>query len=154
MHQTKKRNQGHFGIKCHSGADADSGLVHTVAWTAVNVNDVTQAGKLVHGEETDVLAEAGYQGVAKREEVKGIEANWHVTMRPGKGGAQDYAHGGHPGQAGAGQAETPNPFHKAAVRLHQGELPGLVKNTANLVTLFALSNLWMAWRSHLLGLQG
>lgn len=32
--------------------------------TATNVNDVTQAGALVHGDETDVIADAGYQGVA------------------------------------------------------------------------------------------
>ncbi len=30
---------------------------------------------------------------------------------------------------------------------------GLVKNTANLMTLFALSNLWMVRRRHLQGLQ-
>ena len=66
MHQTKKGNLWHFGTKCHIGVDADSGLVHTVVGIAANVNDVTQADKLVHGEETDVFADAGYQGVAKR----------------------------------------------------------------------------------------
>ena len=29
MHQTKKGNQWHFGMKAHIGVDADSGLVHT-----------------------------------------------------------------------------------------------------------------------------
>jgi len=29
MHQTKKGNQWHFGIKAHIGVDADSGLTHT-----------------------------------------------------------------------------------------------------------------------------
>ena len=58
--------------------------MHSVVGTAANVNDVTQASALVHGEESDVFADAGYQGVAKREETQGIEANWHVAMRPGK----------------------------------------------------------------------
>jgi len=49
MHQTKKGNQWHFGMKVHIGVDADSGLVHTVVGTAANVNDVTQAAALVHG---------------------------------------------------------------------------------------------------------
>ena len=89
MHQTKKGNQWHFGMKAHIGVDADSGLVHTVVGMAANVNDVTQASALVHGEETDVFADAGYQGVAKREEVQGIEANWHVAMRSGKRRALD-----------------------------------------------------------------
>jgi IS5 family transposase len=44
--------------------------VHTVVGTAANVNDVTQASALVHGEETDVFADAGYQGVAKRDETR------------------------------------------------------------------------------------
>ena len=43
MHQTKKGNQWHFGMKPHIGVDADSGLVHSVIGTAANVNDVTQA---------------------------------------------------------------------------------------------------------------
>ena len=45
---------------------------------------VTQAHALLHGEETDVFADAGYVGVAKREQTKGIRAQWHVAMRPGK----------------------------------------------------------------------
>jgi len=51
MHQTKKGNQWHFGMKAHIGVDAESGLVHTVIGTAANVNDVTQAGALLHGDE-------------------------------------------------------------------------------------------------------
>jgi IS5 family transposase len=41
MHQTKKSNQWHFGMKAHIGVDAESGLVHTVIGTAANVCDVT-----------------------------------------------------------------------------------------------------------------
>jgi IS5 family transposase len=71
-------------MKVHIRVDADAGLVHTVVSTAANVNEVTQASSLVHGEGIDVFAYAGYQGVAKREETQGIEVNWHVAMRPGK----------------------------------------------------------------------
>jgi transposase, IS5 family len=72
MHQVKKGNQWNFGMKAHVGVDADSGLVHTVVGTAANVNDVTQASALVHGEERDVFADAGYQGVTKREETQAL----------------------------------------------------------------------------------
>ncbi len=51
MHPTKKGNQWHHGMKAHIGADAESGLVHTVVGTAANVHDVTQAHVLLHGEE-------------------------------------------------------------------------------------------------------
>jgi IS5 family transposase len=52
----------HFGMKAHIGVDADSGLVHTVIGTAANVNDVTQAGALLHGEEEVAFGDAGYHG--------------------------------------------------------------------------------------------
>src|SRR5690606_14277884 len=50
MHQTKKGNQYHFGMKAHIGVDM-TGLVHTVVGTSANVHDVTQAHALLHGEE-------------------------------------------------------------------------------------------------------
>jgi IS5 family transposase len=161
MHQTKKGNQWHFGMKAHIGVDADSGLVHTVVGTAANVNDVTQASALVHGEETDVFADAGYQGVAKREEVQGIDANWHVAMRPGKRRALDKDS---PMGAVLEQlehvkarirAKVEHPFR--VIKRQFGHMKvryrGLAKNTAQLHTLFALSNLWMVRRRLLQGLQ-
>lgn len=63
MHQSKKGNDWHFGMKAHIGADAASGLVHTVVGTAGNVSDVTQAHARLHGDETAALGNAGYQGV-------------------------------------------------------------------------------------------
>jgi transposase, IS5 family len=162
MHQTKKGNQWHFGMKAHIGVDAESGLVHTVVGTAANVNDVTQASALVHGEESDVFADAGYQGVSKREEVQGIQANWHVAMRPGKRRAVDKST-----PMGAVleklehlkasiRAKVEHPFRviKRQFGFARVKYRGLAKNTANLMTLFALSNLWMARRKLLNGLQG
>ncbi|WP_232232613.1 MULTISPECIES: IS5 family transposase [Cupriavidus] len=84
MHQSKKGNTWHFEMKAHVGVDADSGLVHAVVGTAANVNDVTQAHALLHGEEADVFSDAGYQGVDKGDENQGIVVDWHVAMRPGK----------------------------------------------------------------------
>jgi len=73
MHQTKKGNQYHFGMKAHIGVDAESGLVHTLVTTAANVHDVTQAQDLLHGEVTDVFADSDYRGVEKREEAKDLK---------------------------------------------------------------------------------
>ena len=59
-------------------------LVHGarfVVGTVVAVNDVTQASALVHGEETDVFADVGYQGVTKLEEVQGIDAHAVCTRQ-------------------------------------------------------------------------
>ncbi|MBT9549520.1 MAG: IS5 family transposase [Hydrogenophaga sp.] len=162
MHQTKKGNQWHFGMKAHIGVDADSGLVHTVVGTAANVNDVTQAHALVHGEETDVFADAGYQGVGKRDEAQDIGVNWHVAMRPGKrkvldkstpmGAILDKLE-----QAKARiRAKVEHPFR--VVKRQFGHVKvryrGLLKNTAQLHTLFALSNLWMVRRTLLQEMRG
>lgn len=162
MHQVKKGNQWHFGMKAHVGVDADSGLVHTVVGTAANVNDVTKASALVHGEETDVFADAGYQGVAKREETQGIKANWHVAMRPGKRKALDKST-----PMGAImdklehvkariRAKVEHPFRviKRQFGFVKVRYRGLMKNTAQLHTLFALSNLWMARHRLLQRAQG
>ena len=83
MHQTKKGNQWHFGMKAHIGVDADTGIVHSLSTTAANAHDVTEAHNLLHGGETQVWCDAGYQGVHKREENLS-EVEWQVAMRPGK----------------------------------------------------------------------
>ena len=82
MHQVKKDNQWHFGMKAHSGVDAEYGLEHTVIGTAANVNDVTQGYGLLHAEEKVVFTDVGYLGVRKRAEATGMD--WHIAMRPGK----------------------------------------------------------------------
>ena len=69
MHQTKKGNQWHFGMKAHIGVDVASGLVHTVKGTAANEADVTQTAALLHGREEDVFGDAGYTGADKRPEL-------------------------------------------------------------------------------------
>src|SRR4051795_4390264 len=70
MHQTKKGNQWHFGMKAHIGVDVASGLVHTVKGTAANEADITQTAALLHGEEEDVFGDAGYTGADKRPELE------------------------------------------------------------------------------------
>ena len=62
MHQTKKGNQWHFGMKAHIGVDADTGIVHSMSTTAANAHDVTEA-PAARGE-TVVWGDAGYQGGA------------------------------------------------------------------------------------------
>lgn len=87
MRQAKKGNNWYFGMKADIGADADSGLVHTVIGTPANTNDVTQAEALLHGEEVAAFGDAGYQGGHNR--VKSTLKNWHIAMRPGKRRALD-----------------------------------------------------------------
>ena len=153
MHQTKKGNQWYFGMKAHIGVDAQSGLVHTVKGTAANVNDVVEANGLLHGDETNVFGDAGYQGANKRPDAKdGV--TWHVAMRPGKRKALDKTT-----KLGALtddierlkasiRAKVEHPFRviKRQFGFTKVRYRGLKKNTAQITTLFALANLWAARR--------
>ena len=153
MHQTKKGNQWYFGMKAHIGADAQSGLVHTVKGTAANVNDVVEANGLLHGDETNVFGDAGYQGAHKRPDAKdGV--TWHVAMRPGKRRVLDMKRESHrlideaERLKASVRAKVEHAFR--VIKLQFGftkvRYRGLAKNTAQLKTLFALSNLWMVRR--------
>ncbi len=153
MHQSKKGQQWFFGMKAHIGVDADSGLVHTVRGTSGNVSDVVEANSLLHGQETDVFADAGYQGAHKRPDAK-EDVQWHVAMRPGLRKLLDKAD---PMDALTNQVErikasirakVEHPFR--IIKRQFGHVKvryrGLAKNTAQLHTLFALANLWMVRR--------
>lgn len=70
MHQTKKGNEWRFGMKCHAGVDAGSGLVHTIAVTAANVHDVVVAPKLIRKDDLVVYGDSGYLGIQNRPEIR------------------------------------------------------------------------------------
>lgn len=48
------------------------------------MHGVTQAGKLLHGKERRVWGDAGYTGVGKREENRGLDVEWLVALKTGK----------------------------------------------------------------------
>lgn len=165
MHQTKKGNQWHHGMKAHIGSDADLGLVHSVTTTAANAHDITQAHALLHGQETDVFADSGYRGVEKRAEIqaKHPDVKWHIAMMPGKRKAMDKntPMGSILEQLentkASIRAKVEHPFRviKRQFGYVKVKYRGLAKNTANLMTLFALSNLWMVRKRLLnMGAQG
>ena len=157
MHQTKKGNQYYFGAKAHIGVDDESGLVHSVVVTPANVADVTQVGKLLHGEENVVCADAGYTRAEKREEHAGREVIWQIAARRstykkhGKRSALYKAIRKIEKAKAQVRAKVEHPLRviKRQFGYTKVRLRGLVKNTAQMVTLFALSNLWMARRHSL-----
>jgi len=70
MHQTKKGNEWHFGMKAHIGVDAGTGYVHSLTGTSANVHDITEASKLLRDDDEVMYGDAGYLGIEKREEIK------------------------------------------------------------------------------------
>ena len=159
MKQSRKGQQWYFGMKCHIGVDVGSGLVHTVRATSGAVNDVIEANSLVRASDREVYADAGYQGAGKRPDARSDVA-WHIAMRPGKRRQLDLAK---PIEALTEQLErvkagirarVEHPFRVLKRQFGHVKVRyrGLAKNTAQLHTLFALANLWLA-RRKLLGVM-
>ena len=86
MHQTKKGNEWRFGMKCHIGVDAGSGLVHTMTVTAASEHDITETAKLLHEDDRVVYGDSGYLGVQKRPEITSNEhfskIDFRINRRP------------------------------------------------------------------------
>ena len=155
MHQTKKGDQWHFGMKAHLGADRDSKLVHTVVATAANVADVTKTAQLLHGQETQVHADAGYTGVEKRAEIMALERemDWQIARKRGpikamaEGAEKDVIRAVEKARASV-RAFVEHPFHivKNLFRHRKVRYRGLAKNGHQLHTLFALANVMIGAR--------
>ncbi len=132
MHQTKKGNQWHFGMKAHIGVDAKSGLTHSLVTTAANEHDLNQLGNLLHGEEQFVSADAGLPrsatargagrggcGLADRRASRQGK-NLEAASAQEQNGHQHRIHESqHPCQGGA-----PVSHHQAAVRLRESQIQG------------------------------
>lgn len=153
MHQSKKGNDWHFGMKAHIGVDMATGLVHSVVGTAGNVNDVTQAHALLHGGEVIALGDAGYQGVAKRPGNAESSVVWHTSMRPGLRKTLKKNKLGRITEKlektkASVRAKVEHCFHvvKCLFRHRKARYRGLTKNTAQLFSLFAFANLVLARR--------
>lgn len=159
MHQNKKGGQCTADKKAHIGVDANSGLIHPLTTTAANVDDVTEPHKLRHGEEAGVFGDLGYREAEKRAEVirehPGVA--WHITMVPGKhrrlGTSREVDA---PERLKAGiRSKVEHPFQvlKRQFGCTEVKYRWLAKNTANLQTIFALVNLWIARKRILQGIQ-
>lgn len=114
MRQTKKGNQWYFGMKAHIGTDT-KGIVHTVVGTHAAVADITQLPQLLRG--TYRVQRRGRQTPQKQ---RINRARSRV------------------------RAMVEHPFHvvKRLWGYTKVRYRGLAKNTAQLFTLFALSNLY------------
>ena len=160
MHQTKKGNQWYFGMKAHIGADRASKLVHTVVVTAANVADVTKTAELLHGQETQVHADAGYIGVEKRPEIMTMERkiDWQIARKRSvikamaEGAEKEALQAVEKAKASV-RAFVEHPFHivKNLFRHRKVRYRGLAKNGHQLHVLFALANVVIGARARVAG---
>ena len=144
MHQTRKGKQWYFGMKIHTGTDADSGLVHTVKGTAANVADVNVLGELLHGGEESLHGDSAYHSkeLKAHAEASGLEFN--VNQRGTKHRPLTKTQRLRNRRLSRVRAVVEHPFlvvkrlwGHAKVRYR-----GIAKNLAQMNTLFALANLY------------
>jgi len=154
MHQTRKGNQWYFGMKAHIGVDLHSGLVHSLTGTAANEADVNQTAHLLHGEEEEVYADAGYTGADKRAELKDRQVVWRIAMKRGK--LKAMAEGPLKSMTetieqlkAKVRSRVEHPFHVVKNRFDHRKVRyrGLEKNIGQLHVQFALANLVIAKRA-------
>ena len=151
MHQTKKGNQWHFGMKMHVGSDAETGVAHSLATTAANESDVAHAHRLLHGKEKRAWGDAGYQGVEKRPENRGRALEWRVAMRPGRRRLLDAdgEEARREKEKASIRAKAEHPFFYVKRMFGYGKVRyrGLHKNTQRIALLLGFANLLIAERS-------
>ena len=101
----KRGNQWHFGTRCHPGKDAGGGHARGATLAAAGVPDVCEAHGLVRDDDGLCHADAGWRGVARREEVcsdpRPSGAGWRVAMGPSRPGAARRARWPTAGRSGA-----------------------------------------------------
>jgi IS5 family transposase len=175
MKQAKKGNEWHFGMKVHIGADAGTGMTHSVTFTGANEPDIQEAHKLVRADDTFVNADAGYIGIERREEIIKDEhlarIQWRVNERKGK--ARRLANAlykdamNHLEWVGQPRWEEEMEYLKSKVRskvehtfyiikhlfgYRKARYRGIAKNGARLYMLLAMANvLRWSWRLNSLG---
>lgn len=152
MHQTKKGNEWRFGMKCHIGVDAFSGLVHTIEVTSANVHDVSVAVKLIREDDEVVYGDSGYLGIDKREEVVSDEhlssIDYRINRRPSS--LQKVSDNSFDWDRMMEHAKSSvcckveHPFHivKCLFGYKKVAYRGLAKNENRLYALFASANLY------------
>lgn len=148
MHQVKKGNEWHFGMKMHIGVDDALGVIHSVQTTAANVHDITQTGRLLHGDESRAWGDAGYKGAHKRDELKDLGIEWFIAERPGRRKLLKGAAAQLEKIQASVRAKVEHPFRiiKQQFGYSKTRYRGLAKNTTRLYLLAGLANLVLCKR--------
>jgi transposase, IS5 family len=148
MHQTAKGKQWYFGMKAHLGVDSKMKLIHTILASPANVSDVDALPYLLHGKETRVWGDQGYQGQT-------------AVIRSRAPRAKDFTNRRYRGKGWVNEVEKAKNRTKSQVRakvehaigvikrvfgFQKVRYRGLAKNLHRLEVSAALANLFMVRR--------
>jgi IS5 family transposase len=145
MHQTKKGGQYYFGAKAHIGVDSKENVVHSVCTSAASVHDKHMLPDLLHGSETKVWGDAGYQGQTEAIHEAAPKAqdmtNRRVKKSKGKVDEEEKRKNRTKSKVRA-RVEWPFRILKRVFHYTKVRYRGIKKNHEWLLTAFALVNLY------------
>lgn len=144
MTQTRKGNQWYFGMKAHIGVDSRSGLVHSLETTPAKTSDRIPFKKLLHGKEKAIFGDKAYAKQSDKRECRKNGVLWAVKDRASYKHPLSVAQRKRNKKFGAIRSKVEHPFRilKCQWGYAKVRYKGLFKNTMQLFSLFALSNLF------------
>lgn len=147
MKQTKKGNQWHFGMKVHVGTDTQ-GRAHSVAVTDASVHDSTVMDDLLHGDETEIYGDKAYGSRERQGRLESQGVTWRVNRKARRGKKLTCADRSFNRKSNRTRARVEHLFGvvKNLWGYRKVRYRGLDKNAAQVFTLLALANLYLARR--------
>jgi IS5 family transposase len=148
MSQSKKGNQWTFGMKVHIGVDARSGLTHTAGVTTGKVHDAKVMDNLIREDDRAVFADKGYVNEKKKRAARRAGVYWAVKEKPKAGRRLSSSQLKRNRRHGAIRAKVEHVFRvlKCQFGYRKVRYRGIDKNGAQVFTLLALANLFLARR--------
>ena len=148
MHQTRKGNEWHFGMKAHIGVDRRHKLIHSVAATAANIHDSHLLPELLHGNETGVWGDSAYQGQSAVIHALAPRARDMTHRRYRRAGQVNRIEQRKNRHKSRVRAKVEHPFLvlKVIFGFRKVRYRGIAKNAQRLNVAFALVNLFMLRR--------
>jgi IS5 family transposase len=148
MHQTAKGQQWFFGMKAHVGVDSRTKVIHTVLASAANVHDREALPHLLHGKETRVWGDQGYQGQTESIHRRSPHAKDFTNRRYRRNGRINELEKAKNRNKSRVRAKVEHVFGviKNIFGFRKVRYRGLAKNLHRLEVTAALTNLYMVRR--------
>jgi len=149
MRSSKKGNQWYFGMKAHIGVDARSGLVHTVGVTSGSVHDAKVMDRLIRDDDAAVYGDKGYASGPRKRAAEAAGVLWGVKEKAMPGHKLTVRQRARNRRFGKVRAKVEHVFRvmKCQFGYRKVRYRGLVKNAAQVFSLLALANLYLARRT-------
>ena len=148
MGSTKQGTTWHFGLKAHVGSDLQ-GRVHTVVVTSASVHDSQMMDECLHGDETVIYGDKAYVDAQRQQDAQAEGMEWRVLRKAKRGRKLTCADHSFNRKSNRTRARVEHPFGiiKHLWGYRKVRYRGLAKNAAQVFTLFALANVYLARRA-------